>query len=110
MRQECLHDLLDGIHVSPVVLWPLHVRMIALVECTRCPTTEGPIDRKDIKMDLPLWALMADYPEVASPLVLVALEGVPSPRLLIFLSVWRSLDHFLFLMLGLGVFLPFMVC
>ena len=61
--------------------------MVVLVERTRCAASDGPIDRKNIKVHLALRTLMADYTEVGTPLVLVPLKGVPSLNLLIFLGV-----------------------
>jgi hypothetical protein len=79
--------------------------MVALVECTRRPAFESPIDGKHIKVHMSIGALMADHPKVSTPLVVVALEGVPSCELLLFLGVGWALGHVLWLGLRFGVLL-----
>ena len=79
--------------------------MVALVECTRCAAFESSVDGKHIKVHLTVRALMADHPKVSTPLVLVALEGVPSCELLLFLGVGWALGHVLLVGVRFGVLL-----
>ena len=83
--------------------------MIALVEDTGRAAFESPIDRKHVKVHLPVRALMADDPEVGTPLVLVALEGVPSRELLLFLRGGWVLGPALLVGLRVGVLFFHMV-
>ena len=84
--------------------------MVTLVEYTGCAAFESPIDRKHVKVHLPVRALMADDPEVGTPLVLVPLEGVPSRELFLFLGVGRwALGPALLVGLRVGVLFFHMV-
>jgi hypothetical protein len=83
--------------------------MVALVEHTGRAAFESSIDRKHVKVHLAVRALMADDPKVGTPLVLVALEGVPSRELLLFLGVGWALGRVLLVGLRFGVLFFHMV-